>query len=245
MKDKVILITGAGKRVGACTAKTLHEQGARIIIHYNSSAKAAEKLKGELNAIRKNSAVILQADLNDMEDLKTLAEAAINTWGRMDALVNNASSFFPTKIGKVTEKDWNNLFNTNAKAPFFLAQALSGELKKTKGAIINMVDIHAERPLKNFSIYCMAKAALVAMTKALARDLAPDIRVNGIAPGMILWPEGEGEMTDKMKQSVVDRIPLQEPGDPQYAADSILFLLQQKYITGQILAVDGGRSLNV
>jgi pteridine reductase len=243
MEEKVALITGAGKRVGACIARTLHEEGMKVVIHYGRSENEAKKLADELNMKRPNSAEILQADLNNLDDINLLAECTIKIEGRLDALINNASAFYPTKIGSITEDQWNELFNTNAKAPLFLAQAVAPYLKKTNGAIINMVDIHADRPLKDHPVYCMAKAALVAMTKSLARDLAPEVCVNAVAPGMILWPDEA--MDEKTKSYILNRIPMGKPGSPEYIAETIAFLLKQDYITGQVVTIDGGRSLNV
>ncbi|OGT29931.1 MAG: pteridine reductase [Gammaproteobacteria bacterium RIFCSPHIGHO2_12_FULL_35_23] len=242
MKDKVVLITGAAKRVGACIAKNLHSQGMRVIIHYRASESSAKTLVNELNTIRKNSAACLKAELNNKEVVEVLAEQAQALWGQIDALVNNASSFYPTKLGTATEAQWEDLFASNVKAPFFLAQKLIPTLKVSQGSIVNIADIHADRPLKDYPIYSMAKAALVAMTKAMAKDLAPEIRVNAIAPGMILWPD-DAPMDKKIEQYLLNRIALKRFGEPQYIAEAVWFLLQQSYITGQVLAVDGGRSL--
>ena len=241
----VALLTGAARRIGAVTAKTLHASGYRVIIHYRGSKQEAEALTHELNALRPDSAVALQADLSQLKDVQRLADDTLKQWGRMDALINNASSFYPTPVGEATEDQWNDLMNSNLKAPFFLAQALADALKKTEGAIITMADIHAERPLKNHPIYCAAKAGNVMLTKSLARELAPKVRVNGIASGAILWPEQEAELDDDGKATILDRVPLNRPGDPQDIADTILFLLTRApYITGQIIAVDGGRSVS-
>jgi len=242
LENKVVLVTGAAKRVGAAIATKLHYKGMRVIVHYGGSAKEAERLVNELNDIRDDSAVALQADLNDMQAIDGLAKAAVKQWGSLDALVNNASCFYPTKLGEVTEAQWNELFASNAKAPFFLTQALAEELKQRQGVVINMADIHADRPLQNYPVYCMAKAALVMLTKSLAKELGPDIRVNAIAPGVILWPDGEA-VPEAVKQSILKRTALQCFGEPQYVADAVAFLIQQPFITGQILAVDGGRSL--
>ncbi len=241
----VALLTGAARRIGATTARTLHEAGYRVVIHYRGSREDAEALRDELNARRPDSALALQADLSQLEDIEQLAQDALKQWGRIDALVNNASSFYPTPVGEASEEQWNDLMNSNLKAPFFLAQALAESLRENRGAIITIADIHAERPLKNHPIYCAAKAGNVMLTKSLARELAPEVRVNGIAPGAILWPEQEAELDDKSKAKVLDRVPLKRPGDPQDIADTILFLLTKApYITGQIIAVDGGRSVS-
>jgi pteridine reductase len=243
MQDKVVLITGAGKRVGAVTAKALHAVGANVAIHYHRSAEAAEKLVESLNDERANSAIAIQADLADTEGLVALVEKAASHFNRLDVLINNASSFYPTPVGEIKQEDWQNLFDANAKAPLFLAQAAAPHLKKNGGCIINMVDVHAERPLQQHPVYCMAKAALAMMTKSLAKDLAPDVRVNGVAPGMIMWPD-EG-MPEKVQDSIIKRVALKRAGSPDNIAQTILFLLQNDYITGQIIAVDGGRLLTV
>lgn len=241
----VALLTGAARRIGATTARTLHEAGYRVVIHYRESREDAEALCRELNAHRTDSALALQADLSQLQDIETLAKNTLKQWGRIDALINNASSFYPTPIGEANEDHWNDLMSSNLKAPFFLAQALAKGLRTTRGAIINLADIHADRPLKNHPIYCAAKAGNVMLTKSLARELAPEVRVNGIAPGAILWPEQEAELDDDSKASILDRVPLNRPGDPQDIADTILFLLTKApYITGQIIAVDGGRSVS-
>lgn len=241
----VALLTGAARRIGAETARTLHRAGYRIIIHYRSSRADAEALVAELNEKRADSAVSLQADLSKMDELKQLTTAALQHWGRLDALINNASSFFPTPVDEATEEDWDDLVNSNMKAPFFLAQAFAGALRKTKGAIVTIADIHADRPLKSHPIYCAAKAGNVMLTKSLARELAPDIRVNGVAPGAILWPEQTAELDDHGKATILERVPLEQPGDPVDIAETILFLLTKApYITGQIITVDGGRSVS-
>lgn len=241
----VALLTGAARRIGATTARTLHAAGYRVAIHYRNSRQDAETLCDELNTRRPESAVALQADLGQVKEIEQLAQNALKQWGRIDALINNASSFYPTPVGKANEDQWNDLMGSNLKAPFFLAQALATPLRKTRGAIISIADIHADRPLKNHPIYCAAKAGNVMLTKSLAREFAPKVRVNGIAPGAILWPEQEAELDDDGKATILDRVPLNRPGDPQDIADTILFLLTRApYITGQIIAVDGGRSVS-
>lgn len=239
--NKVVLITGASHRIGATTARTLHAEGMNIVLHYLSSRDAALALQEELNAIRENSVVLVQADLHALNMLSALVKEAHKAWGRIDVLINNASTFYPTPIGKASEQNWDDLIGTNARAPFFLSQAAAPYLKKTQGCIVNMVDIHAERPIKEHPIYCMAKAALAMMTKSLARELGPEVRVNGVAPGAILWPE---ELDDVTRQRIVSRTFLKRKGDPRDIAETILFLINASYVTGQIVAVDGGRSLN-
>jgi pteridine reductase len=242
LAGKWALITGAGKRIGATIAARLHDAGANVAVHYFRSSDPADALAAELNAIRPNSAFAVGADIRQTGLLETLVADVIAKTGRLDILINNASSFFPTELGSVTESDWDDLVNSNLKAPLFLSQAALPHLRAANGTIINMIDIHARRPLRNFHVYGAAKAGLAMLTRSLARDLAPEIRVNGIAPGAILWPE-DG-MSDKVKQNIVGKIPLARPGEPDDIASAILFLVRDApYITGQILAVDGGRSI--
>lgn len=241
-KPKVVLITGAAHRIGATTAKLLHLNGMNIVLHYRGSRKQAQDLQKELNGLRENSVILIQADLHITNGLPALIEESLKAWGRLDVLVNNASSFYPTLIGKATEENWDDLIGSNLKAPFFLSQAAAPHLKKTNGCIINIIDIHAERPLKTFSIYSMAKAGLAMMTKSLACELGPEIRVNGVAPGAILWPENLDEVN---KQRIVSRTFLKRQGEPNDISKTILYLIKDAdYVTGQIIAVDGGRSLN-
>jgi len=240
--NPVVLITGAAHRIGATTAKLLHQNGMNIVLHYRGSREQAQALQKELNELRENSVILIQADLHVTNGLSALIEASIKTWGRLDVLVNNASSFYPTKIGAATEDQWDDLIGSNLKAPFFLSQAAAPHLKKNNGCIINIVDIHAERPLKTFPIYSMAKAGLVMMTKSLACELGPEIRVNAVAPGAILWPENLDEVA---KQRIVSRTFLKRQGEPNDISKTILYLIKDAgYVTGQIIAVDGGRSIN-
>lgn len=239
---KVVLITGAAHRIGATTAKLLHQNGMNIVLHYRGSREQAKALQKELNSERENSVILIQADLHITSGLSALIEESVKAWGRLDVLINNASSFYPTKIGKATETQWDDLIGSNLKAPFFLSQAATPHLKKTNGCIVNIVDIHAERPLKTFPIYSMAKAGLVMMTKSLACELGPEIRVNAVAPGAILWPESLDEVA---KQRIVSRTFLKRQGEPNDISKTILYLIKDAdYVTGQIIAVDGGRSLN-
>lgn len=240
LSGKVALITGASKRLGAATAKRLHQAGAYTIIHYHHSENEAKALVNELNNLRPESAACLQADLNDTDKVIELARNTMALTQRLDILVNNASSFYPTPLHQCDKNDWHNLFGSNAKAPFFLSQQLAPTLKNHQGCIVNMVDIHAQRPLKNHSIYSMAKSSLVTLTRSLAKELAPQVRVNGVAPGAILWPEN---ITEQEKESILKQIPLARIGNPKDIANTILFLIESDYITGQIIAVDGGRSL--
>lgn len=243
--QKVVLITGGARRVGAVMARHLHAQNMRIIIHYRSSAKDAQALCDELNAKRANSAAILAADLNNTKILPQLIQAANQIWGQLDVLVNNASSFYPTPLGEVTEAQWDDLFASNLKGPFFLAQAAAPLLIKQQGCIINMVDIRARQPLKDYSAYCIAKAGLLMLTKVLTKELAPDVRVNAIAPGVVLWPDDESEVDEVARKKILARTPLKRAGTPEDIANTAAFLINQAdYITGQVIAVDGGRSLD-
>jgi len=240
--NKVVLITGAAHRIGAVTARYLHEAGCNMILHYLSSRSPAQALQKELNDKRENSVVLVQADLLANNAVTALVKEAYNAWQRLDVLINNASTFYRTPIGSANDQHWDDLFGTNVKAPFFLAQAAAPYLRKTRGSIINMVDIHARRPLKEYSIYSMAKAALETMTKALARELGPEIRVNGVAPGAILWPDNIDEVT---KQRIVSKTFLKRKGEPEDIAKAIRFIIEDApYMTGQILSIDGGRSLS-
>lgn len=237
----VALITGAAKRIGAAMATRLHSEGFRVIIHYGHSKDDAHTLAQKLNDIRPESATCLQANLCDSEDVKALSEKAVNVWGQLDVLVNNASSFYPTPIGSISEEDWLSLVGSNVKGPLFLSQALAPALRKAKGCIVNMVDMHIDRPLPKHSVYLLAKSGLASLTQSLAIDLAPDIRVNGIGPGAILWPERE--MEDDEKDKLLSSIPLGELGKPEDIAKTLSFLISASYVTGQIIFVDGGRSL--
>lgn len=242
LSNKVVLITGAAHRIGATTARMLHAEGMNILLHYRHSRDAAESLQTELNAIRTDSVHLIQADLHDSARLPALVEQAIQIWGRLDVLINNASSFYATPIGTVTETQWDDLIGSNLKAPFFLSQAAAPFLRQQHGCIISIVDIHAERPLKEFPVYSMAKAGLVMLTKSLACELGPEVRVNAVAPGAILWPENLGE---KEKEKIISRTFLKRQGAPEDIARAILYLIRDAgYMSGQVLTVDGGRSLN-
>jgi len=242
MSSQTVLITGAARRVGAQIARTLHGAGYRIALHYRNSKEQAHALADGLNAIRPDSVRLLPADLSRLDEIKALAESAAGLWGGLDALVNNASSFYPTPLGTVTETQWDDLLASNLKAGFFLSQAAAPYLRERSGAIVNIVDIHGERGLKDYPVYSIAKAGLAAMTRSFAKELAPTVRVNGVAPGAILWPE---QHSDAGKQSeIIGRIPLGRTGSPEVVARAVLFLLRDSpYVTGQLLAVDGGRSL--
>ena len=240
--QKNVLITGAAKRIGAACAKHLHEQGCNVFLHYKTSEAEAIELSNQFNLKRANSSFIMQADLLIEEQRSALAQTACLAWGGIDVLINNASSFYPTAISDVSEQQWDELLGSNLKAPFFLAQSLSKTLALNKGTIINIVDIHAERGLPGHSVYSIAKAGLLAMTKILAKELAPSIRVNGIAPGAIIWPEKLSSEQDQI--DILQRIALGRCGEPLDIAKAIWFLINDAdYMTGQILTVDGGRTL--
>lgn len=241
----VVLVTGAGKRVGAAISRTLHARGWRVLLHCRRSRADGDALAAELNELRPDSARVLIADLNDAAAIATLAAEVPAAWGRLDGLVNNASTFYPTALGETTAAHWDDLFASNARAPFFLTQALAPALRANgRGAVVNLIDIHAEYPLAGHTVYCMAKAALAAMTKSLAKELAPDVRVNGVAPGAIAWPEGSGEMDAATQAAVLVSVPLGRVGGVQAIADAVAFLVAgSDYVNGQILAVDGGRSV--
>lgn len=242
LDGKWVLITGAAKRIGACIARTLHDAGANIAVHYRGSVESATELADELNARREDSALTVGADLMDTSALLTLVERVMEQSHRLDVLINNASSFYPTPLGEVSERDWDDLIGTNLKAPLFLSQAAAPHLKSTQGCIINMIDIHATRPLRNHTVYGPAKAGLAMLTRTLARDLAPDVRVNGVSPGAILWPE-DG-LSEAVRNKIVKQIPLRRAGEPQDLADCVLYLVRDaNYVTGQIVAIDGGRSI--
>lgn len=240
--DKVALITGAAQRIGAVICQHLHDAGYRVIVHYRQSAQAAQTLCQQLNVKRRDSARSLQADLLDTAAIEQLAANALQEWGRLDVLVNNASSFYPTPVGTATSQHWDDLVGSNMKAPFFLAQAVAPALSAHNGCIVNIVDIYARHPLRAHPVYCAAKAGLAMLTQALALELAPQVRVNGVAPGAILWPATEPD--EAQKQVVIDAIPLKRSGHPLDIAKTVLFLARDAdYITGHIIAVDGGRSL--
>ena len=241
LSGQCALVTGAGRRIGAELARRLHAAGASVAIHYRHSAEEARDLAASLNGIRARSAEAFRADLLDTERLRALVESVTGWSGRLDLLVNNASAFYPTPLGHVTEEHWAELVGSNLKAPLFLAQAAWPHLRATGGSIVNLVDIHAQRPLRDYSVYGAAKAGLAMVTRSLAKEMAPEVRVNAIAPGAILWPESG--MSDSAKQSVLRQVPLGRPGSPADIADCLVYLVRARYVTGQIIAVDGGRSI--
>jgi len=242
LNDKVILVTGAARRIGAAIVTRLHTSGARVAIHHRGSANEAEALAESLNRLRDGSAISVQADLLQLEKLPGLIDTVVDWGGQLDGLVNNASSFYPTPLASTTEQQFEELVGSNLKAPMFLSQAAANHLRSSQGTIVNIIDIHAERPLRDHVVYGAAKAGLAMLTRSLAKDLAPDVRVNGVSPGAILWPE-DG-MTETMRNSILKQIPLQRAGNPGDIADCVLYLIRDaRYVTGQTLTVDGGRSI--
>jgi len=242
LSDQSALVTGAANRLGAQIARTLHQNGANLIIHYRSSAAAARQLVDELNQARADSALALAADLAVDADVDDLGRRACSAFGGLHILVNNASSYFPTRFGEIDRHSWDDLIASNYKAPLFLAQACYPALKKSRGCIINMVDIYASRPLSDHSVYCSAKAANQMLVKSLALELAPEVRVNGIAPGAILWPQSAGPSAEQRRE-LCAQVPLQRLGGAQVIADTVMFLASNDYITGEVIRVDGGRLL--
>jgi len=243
LADKVVLITGAAHRIGAALARGLHQQGMNLVIHYHSSRSAALALQHELNRQREGSVILIQADLTETSKISAIVKQAREAWGRLDVLINNASTFFPTEIGTADERCWNDLIGTNLKAPFFLCQAAAPHLARWQGSIINIADIHALRPLKGYPVYSIAKAGLVMLTKAMACELGPNVRVNAVAPGAILWPEQE--LDEVAKQRIISRTFLKRQGSPEDVVRAVLYLIRDaEYVSGEIITVDGGRSIN-
>jgi pteridine reductase len=245
MSGKTILVTGAARRLGSAIARELHATGANLMLHFRQASAAAAALTGELNAIRPSSAACLQADLLDVESLPRLVADTVARFGRLDALVNNASSFFPTPLGSIDLASWEDLIGSNLKAPLFLTQAAAPHLIAAQGAVVNITDIHAERPLATYPLYCAAKAGLLGLTRALAIELAPRVRVNAVAPGPILWPDS-GVFDNAARQDIVAHTLLQRAGCPQDIARAVRYLLDDAdYITGQVINVDGGRTAHL
>lgn len=242
LQTKVCLVTGGARRIGAEACRALHQAGACVAIHYRSSADEANALASELNDSRPDSALTIRGDLLTPEVPERVIRTVVDHFGRLDVLINNASSFYPTPLGSVTDEQWSNLTGSNMKAPLFLSQAAASALRSASGNIINIVDIHARRPLRDHIVYSAAKAGLVMITRALARELAPEVRVNGVAPGAILWPEGG--LDESTRDKIVDQTALKRPGSPEDVVNCILYLLTDAdYVTGQVIAVDGGRSI--
>lgn len=241
---KTALVTGAAARIGACIAETLHQRGCDVLLHCNSSTDRAERLAKKLNDTRAGSAVVASADLSSPQGIESLSDAFRASFDRLDILVNNASRFYPTRVGETLAWQWDDLVNSNLRGPYFLVQALLPELKTAGASIVNIIDIHSDRPMPNHGVYCISKAGLAMMTRAMAFELGPAVRVNGVSPGAILWPEHE--MNDAERQSVLDRTVMGRAGDALDIASAVAYLsLDAPYVTGQILAVDGGRSLNM
>jgi len=245
VQAKVVLITGGAKRVGAAICRRLHAAGANLMLHYRASAGEARLLQAELNHTRANSVALIQADLLDTVKLPSVVEQTVQTFGRLDGLVNNASSFFQTPVGEITVEGWSDLIGTNLQAPLFLAQAAAPALRKAQGAIVNIADIHADRPLKNYVVYSMAKAGLVGLTRSLARELAPEVRVNAVAPGPVLWPDDES-FDELSRQRIISNTPLKREGTPEDIAGAVYFLLAEAhYVTCETINVDGGRHIAI
>lgn len=244
--NKVILITGGAKRVGAAICRMLHAEGANLMIHYRQSVSEARALQAELNLQRPNSAAIIHGDLLNLAVLPTLVEETVKHFGRLDVLINNASSYYATELGEIGDDEWEDLIGSNLKAPLFLSQAASSELFKTKGCIINITDMHVERPKKGYIVYSVAKAGLATLTKSLAYEMAPDVRVNAVAPGPVLWPEDNPQFDEVYRKRVISQTLLKRIGEADDVAKAVRFLIQDApFMTGQVIAVDGGRSLNL
>ena len=242
LEGRWALVTGAAKRIGAVISAALHEAGANVAVHYLNSGEDAEQLASQLNQVRSDSALTVQGDLKNTADLKQMIDQLTKRTGGLDILVNNASSFYPTPLESITEEHWDDLLGINLKAPLFLSKISLPYLKKNNGVIINIVDVHAQRPLKNHSVYGSAKAGLAMLTRSLAKDLGPDVRVNGVSPGAILWPESG--ISERVKENILGQVPLGRPGTPDDIAAAVVFLVRDApYVTGEIIAVDGGRSV--
>lgn len=246
IKSKVILITGGAKRIGAAICRELHAQGAQLMIHYNTSATEARALQAELNLLRANSAAIIQGDLLNIAVLPNLVSETVKHFGKLDVLINNASSYYSTEIGHINEDNWQDLIGSNLKAPMFLTQAAAPELRKSHGCIVNITDMHVERPKKGYIVYSVAKAGLVTLTKSLAHELSPEVRVNAVAPGPVQWPDDNPQFDEVYRQRVINQTLLKRVGEPEDVAKAVKFLIfDAPFITGHVLAVDGGRSLNL
>ena len=242
LEGRWALVTGAARRIGAVISAALHEAGANVAVHYLNSGEDAEQLASQLNQVRSDSALTVQGDLKNTADLKQMIDQLTKRTGGLDILVNNASSFYPTPLESITEEHWDDLLGINLKAPLFLSKISLPYLKKNNGVIINIVDVHAQRPLKNHSVYGSAKAGLAMLTRSLAKDLGPDVRVNGVSPGAILWPESG--ISERVKKNILGQVPLGRPGAPADIAAAVVFLVRDApYVTGEIIAVDGGRSV--
>jgi len=246
MSNKVALVTGGARRVGAAISRRLHERGMDLMVHYRRSAGEAQALQAELNAMRPDSVALVQADLLNMAALPAMVTQTLERFGRLDVLVNNASSFFPTPVGRISEREWEDLVGTNLKTPLFLSQAATPHLRRSQGCIVNIVDIHADRPMHNYVVYSIAKGGLLALTRSLASELGPEVRVNGVSPGIIMWPEDEQWSDEVGRQRLIQTTLLKRIGEPDDIATTVRFLVfDAPYVTGQIIAVDGGRSIHL
>ena len=243
LNDKTALVTGGARRVGAAICRRLHGAGANIVVHCNQSLHEAQALVHELNGQRPGSAIVMQADLLEAGALPALVQRTVSVFGGLDVLVNNASSFYATPIGAIDERAWDDLMGTNLKAPLFLAQAAAPELRRNQGCIVNIIDIHAERPLADHMVYTAAKGGLLALTRSLALELGPEVRVNGVSPGAIMWPDGPEWQNEGERQRIIDHTLLKRIGEPEDIAGAVEFLATAPYVTGQIIAIDGGRSI--
>jgi pteridine reductase len=246
LAGQAVLITGGARRVGAAICRRLHREGANLMLHYRASSADAERLRDEFVAVRSGSCALVQADLLNTRALPALVEETVARFGRLDVLINNAASFFPTPVGRITERAWDDLVGTILKAPLFLSQAAAPQLRQQRGAIVNIVDIHAERPMKDYVVYSTAKGGLAALTRSLARELGPEVRVNGVAPGAIAWPEDPAWSNNTERTRILAQTSLNRIGDPDDVARAVQFLIADApYVTGQIIAVDGGRSISL
>jgi pteridine reductase len=246
MEQRVALVTGGARRVGAAICRMLHASGLNLMVHYRSSADEARALQAELNALRPESVALVQADLLNAAYLPSMVNETVNQFGQLDVLINNASSFFPTPVGEIDERAWDDLIGTNLRTPLFLSQAAAPHLRRTHGCIVNIVDIHADRPLRHHVVYSVAKGGLVALTRSLAVELGPEVRVNGVSPGAIVWPEDDRWSDELARQRIVNTTMLKRVGDPEDIARTCRFLVfDAPYVTGQIIAVDGGRSIHL
>lgn len=242
LQDKVALVTGGARRIGAAIASRLHDSGMKLVVHYRSSESEAHALQNELNGNRGDSVILVRGDLLDVDKNRQLVSQCVQTFGRLDVIVNNASTFYPTPLGAATSVDWESLMGTNLRAPFFLVQEAAAELRKNHGCVVNMVDIHGWAPLKDHIVYSTAKAGLIALTRALAAELAPAVRVNAVAPGAILWPESDDD--ELAHQRIISNTPLKRTGSPEEIADAVLFLVRDaRFTSGHVFPVDGGRSI--
>lgn len=245
LTGKSVLVTGGARRVGATICRHLHAAGANVVVHYRNAAQDAHALQQELDAVRPQSVALVRADLLTPGAVPQMVKDALSAFGRIDGLVNNASSFYATPVGSIDERSWEDIIGTNLKAPLFLAQSAATELRRTQGAVVNIIDIHAELPMKNHVVYSAAKGGLLALTRSLARELGPQVRVNGVSPGTILWPDDPAWQNDIERQRIVNQTLLKRTGEPGDIAAAVEFLLTAPYITGQVLAVDGGRSIAI